>query len=149
MILQSICWYLACSLSYRAVEELMQERGFSSTLIDSRQFVVLKEPSIPKRCRVSIRRPSSLCCHQLLPRVLQRGLIPGHQPTGETGSRPIRFLGPVPQIPACVCRQLSYCPRPQPSSFPQIASHQETWLRYSMGACPGLEEPATASHWLG
>jgi len=29
MILQSIRWYLAYSLSYRDIEELMQERGFS------------------------------------------------------------------------------------------------------------------------
>jgi len=29
MILQSVRWYLAYSLSYRDIEELMQERGFS------------------------------------------------------------------------------------------------------------------------
>ena len=29
MILQSICWYLAYSLSYRDIEKLMAERGFS------------------------------------------------------------------------------------------------------------------------
>ena len=29
MILESVRWYLAYSLSYRAIEELMQERGFS------------------------------------------------------------------------------------------------------------------------
>ena len=29
MILQSVRWYLAHSLSYRDIEELMQERGFS------------------------------------------------------------------------------------------------------------------------
>jgi len=29
MILQSIRWYLAYSLSYRDIEELMQEGGFS------------------------------------------------------------------------------------------------------------------------
>ncbi len=29
MILQSVRWYLAYALSYRDIEELMQERGFS------------------------------------------------------------------------------------------------------------------------
>ena len=29
MILQSVRWYLAYSLSYRDIEELMAERGFS------------------------------------------------------------------------------------------------------------------------
>jgi transposase-like protein len=28
MILQSVRWYLAYSLSYRDIEEIMQERGF-------------------------------------------------------------------------------------------------------------------------
>ena len=28
MILQSFRWYLACSLSYRDIEEMMKERGF-------------------------------------------------------------------------------------------------------------------------
>ena len=29
MILQSVRWYLAYALSYRDIDELMQERGFS------------------------------------------------------------------------------------------------------------------------
>jgi len=32
MILQSVRWYFAYSLSYRDIEELMQERGFSITV---------------------------------------------------------------------------------------------------------------------
>lgn len=34
MILQSVWWYLAYALSYRDIEELMQEREFSTVALD-------------------------------------------------------------------------------------------------------------------
>ena len=34
MILQSMRWYLAYSLSYRDIEEMMHERGFSTVAVD-------------------------------------------------------------------------------------------------------------------
>ena len=46
MILQSVRWYLAYSLSYRDIEELMQERGFSVDHSTINRWVLHSSPQL-------------------------------------------------------------------------------------------------------
>ncbi len=46
MILQSIRWYLAYSLSYRDIEEMMQERGFKVDHSTIHRWVIQYSPQL-------------------------------------------------------------------------------------------------------
>ena len=46
IILQSVRWYLAYSLSYRDIEELMQERGFSVDHSTINRWVIHDSPQL-------------------------------------------------------------------------------------------------------
>ena len=48
MILQSVRWYLAYSLSYRDIEEIMQERGFEVDHSTINRWVVHYTPQLEK-----------------------------------------------------------------------------------------------------
>jgi putative transposase len=52
MILQSVRWYLAYSLSYRDIEELMQERGFSVDHSTINRWVLHYSPQLEAAFRV-------------------------------------------------------------------------------------------------
>jgi len=56
MILQSIRWYLAYSLSYRDIEELMQERGFSVDHSTINRWVLHYSPQLEAAFRRKKRR---------------------------------------------------------------------------------------------
>ena len=51
MILQSIRWYLTYALSYRDIEELMHERGFSVDHSTINRWVVFYSPQLEKEFR--------------------------------------------------------------------------------------------------
>ena len=48
MILQSVRWYLAYALSYRDIEEVMEERGFSVDHSTINRWVVHYAPRLEK-----------------------------------------------------------------------------------------------------
>ena len=48
MILQRIRWYLAYSLSYRDIEEIMEERGFEVDHSTIQRWVVYFSPELEK-----------------------------------------------------------------------------------------------------
>jgi putative transposase len=52
MILQSLRWYLAYSLSYRDLEELMQERGFSVDHSTLNRWVIHDSPQLEAAFRL-------------------------------------------------------------------------------------------------
>jgi len=56
MILQSVRWYLAYSLSYRDIEELMQERGFSVDHSTINRWVVHYSPQLEAAFRLKKKR---------------------------------------------------------------------------------------------
>ncbi len=56
MILQSVRWYLAYSLSYRDIEELMQERGFSVDHSTSNRWVLHYSPQLEAAFRRKRKR---------------------------------------------------------------------------------------------
>ncbi len=56
MILQSVCWYLAYSLSYRDIEELMQERGFSLDHSTINRWVLHYSPQLEAAFRRKKKR---------------------------------------------------------------------------------------------
>jgi len=56
MILQSIRWYLAYSLSYRDIEELMQERGFSVDHSTINRWVIHYSPRLEAAFRLKKKR---------------------------------------------------------------------------------------------
>ena len=56
MILQSIRWYLAYSLSYRDIEELMQERGFSVDHSTINRWVIHYSPQLEAAFRRKKKR---------------------------------------------------------------------------------------------
>ncbi len=60
LILQSVRWYLAYSLSYRDIEELMQERGFSVDHSTINRWVIYYSPQLEAafRLKKKARRPS-------------------------------------------------------------------------------------------
>jgi putative transposase len=51
MILQCVRWYVASSLSYRELEELMQERGYEVDHSTIQRWVVYYAPRIEKAFR--------------------------------------------------------------------------------------------------
>jgi len=57
MILQSIRWYLAYSLSYRDIEELMQERGFSVDHSTINRWVIHYSPRLEAVFQRKKQRP--------------------------------------------------------------------------------------------
>ncbi len=57
MILQSVRWYLAYSLSYRDIEEIMQERGFDVDHSTLHRWVVHYAPRLEIAFRKKKRRP--------------------------------------------------------------------------------------------
>jgi transposase-like protein len=59
IILVSVRWYLRYALSYRDLEELMQERGLSvdHTTID--RWMQRYAPELEKRCRAHLRRTTN------------------------------------------------------------------------------------------
>ncbi len=56
MILQSVRWYLAYSLSYREIEELMQERGFSVDHSTINRWVLHYSPQLEAAFRLKKKR---------------------------------------------------------------------------------------------
>lgn len=56
IILQSVRWYVAYSLSYRDLEELMQERGYAVDHSTIRRWVVHYAPRIEKAFRKNKKR---------------------------------------------------------------------------------------------
>jgi len=59
MILQSVRWYLAYSLSYRDIEELMQERGFSVDHSTINRWVLDYSPQLEAAFRRKRKRASN------------------------------------------------------------------------------------------
>ena len=57
MILQSIRWYLAYSLSYRDIEEIMKERGFDVDHSTIQRWVVHYAPQLEKAFHQKKKRP--------------------------------------------------------------------------------------------
>ncbi len=57
MILQSIRWYLAYSLSYRDIEEIMKERGFDVDHSTIQHWVVHYSPHLEKAFQQKKKRP--------------------------------------------------------------------------------------------
>ena len=58
MILQSIRWYLAYSLSYRDIEEIMKERGFDVDHSTIQRWVVHCAPRLEEAFDKKKKRPS-------------------------------------------------------------------------------------------
>jgi putative transposase len=58
MILQSVRWYLAYALSYRDIEEIMEERGFNVDHSTIHRWVVHFSPLLEKEFRLNKRKPS-------------------------------------------------------------------------------------------
>ena len=56
MILQCVRWYVAYSLSYRDLEELMQERGYVVDHSTIQRWVVHYAPRIEKAFRKNMKR---------------------------------------------------------------------------------------------
>lgn len=56
MILQSVRWYVAYSLSYRDLEELMQERGYALDHSTIQRWVIYFAPRIEKAFRKNKKR---------------------------------------------------------------------------------------------
>ena len=56
MILQSVRWYLAYALSYRDIEELMAERGFSVDHSTINRWVIHYSPQLEKEFRQQKKR---------------------------------------------------------------------------------------------
>jgi transposase-like protein len=56
MILQSVRWYLAYSLSYRDIKELMQERGFSVDHSTINRWVIHYSPQLEAAFRLKKKR---------------------------------------------------------------------------------------------
>jgi len=56
LILQSVRWYLAYSLSYRDIEELMQERGFSVDHSTINRWVLHYSPQLKAAFRRKKKR---------------------------------------------------------------------------------------------
>ena len=59
MILQSIRWYLAYSLSYRDIEEIMMERGFDVDHSTIQRWVVHFSPELEKAFHKKKKRPGN------------------------------------------------------------------------------------------
>jgi len=57
MILQSVRWYLAYSLSYRDIEEIMQERGFEVDHSTIHRWVMQYAPLLEQKFRQVKRKP--------------------------------------------------------------------------------------------
>jgi len=57
LILQSIRWYLAYALSYRDIEEMMQERGINVDHSTIHRWVIHYAPQLEKEFRANKRRP--------------------------------------------------------------------------------------------
>ena len=57
MILQSVRWYLAYALSYRDIEEIMQERGFDVDHSTIHRWVVHYSPQLVQKFRSTKRKP--------------------------------------------------------------------------------------------
>jgi len=57
MILQSVRWYLAYSLSYRNIEEMMAERGFTVDHSTIQRWVVHYSPKLEKAFHGKKKRP--------------------------------------------------------------------------------------------
>jgi putative transposase len=57
MILQSVRWYLAYSLSYRDIEEIMQERGFDVDHSTIHRWVIRYAPLLEQKFRQIKRKP--------------------------------------------------------------------------------------------
>ena len=57
MILQSVRWYLAYALSYRDIEEIMQERGFDVDHSTIHRWVVHYSPQLVQKFRSIKRKP--------------------------------------------------------------------------------------------
>jgi len=57
MILQSVRWYLAYSLSYRNIEEIMAERGFTVDHSTIQRWVVHYSPKLEKAFHGKKKRP--------------------------------------------------------------------------------------------
>ena len=57
MILQSVRWYLAYALSYRDIEEIMQERGFNVDHSTIHRWVIHYSLKLEKKYRQKKRAP--------------------------------------------------------------------------------------------
>ena len=57
LILQSIRWYLAYALSYRDIEEMMQERGINVDHSTIHRWVIHYAPQLEKEFRTNKRKP--------------------------------------------------------------------------------------------
>ncbi len=58
MILQSVRWYLAYALSYRDIEEIMQERGFDVDHSTIHRWVILYSPQLVQNFCSKKRKPT-------------------------------------------------------------------------------------------
>ena len=52
MILQSVSWYLAYALSYRDIEEILQERGFDFDHSTIHRWLVHYSPQLVQKFRI-------------------------------------------------------------------------------------------------
>lgn len=59
MILQSVRWYLAYALSYRDIEEIMQERGFDVDHSTIHRWVVHYSLQLVQKFRSTKRKPGA------------------------------------------------------------------------------------------
>ena len=76
MILQSVRWYLAYSLSYRDIEELMHERGFSVDHSTINRWVLHYAPQLEAAFRRGeYDRRGRALCRRILCRLEKR--VPG------------------------------------------------------------------------
>ncbi len=57
MIMQSVRWYLAYSLSYRDIEEIMKERGFDVDHSTVNRWVVHYAPRLEQAFHKKKRKP--------------------------------------------------------------------------------------------
>ena len=57
IIMMAVRWYLAYALSYRNIEELMQERGVDVDHYTVQRWVVQYAPELEKRFRKKYKRP--------------------------------------------------------------------------------------------
>ncbi|VAW71926.1 Mobile element protein [hydrothermal vent metagenome] len=59
MVLQSARWTIAYSLSYRDIEEMMQERGFEVDYSTSHRWVIQYTPALEKTFHKKKKHPGS------------------------------------------------------------------------------------------
>jgi IS6 family transposase len=81
LILMAVGWYLRFSLSYRDVEELMQERGMSADHVTVWRWVQRYAPELDRRLRSHLK-PTNKAVLQLLRNSFRDPLVSGAYAAG-------------------------------------------------------------------